>query len=297
MRSALERTEELDRLLAARAAELDRAGQGAGVKVGDGAGLVFLEGAAGRDRLVPDGGGWKTRRSAEVVSRTDLDRIASAEPERLSPNVLLRPVVESAVLPTVAYLAGPGELRYLDLADCLYPALGVPRQVPLARWSGVLVEPRVSRTLEKFGVSIDRMIEADDGVESEIVRSLVPADFDPAFAALKAQVEAGFDRIAAVAKAIDPTFEKPAHGAKGSVLVTLADLEKKLIQAQKRRQSELLAQLERARNAIRPLGRPQERVLGIPGFLGRYGQDLVGDLAQHVAAWFDAALEATPHLA
>ncbi len=297
MQAALERTLELDQRLAARAAELDRAGQGAGVKVGDGAGLVFLEGAAGRDRLVPDGAGWKTRRSGESVSRAELERIASAEPERLSPNVLLRPVVESAVLPTVAYLAGPGELRYLDLADCLYPALGVSRQLPLARWSGVLVEPRVSRTLEKFGVSIDRMIDSDDGVEAEILRSLVPADFDPAFAALKAQVEGGFERIAEVAKTIDPTLEKPAHGAKGSVLVTLADLEKKLLQAQKRRQSELLAQLERARSAIRPLGRPQERVLGIPSFVGRYGPDLVGELAQHVAAWFEAALEATPNLA
>jgi uncharacterized protein YllA (UPF0747 family) len=155
----------------------------------------------------------------------------------------------------------------------------------------------VSRTLEKFGVSIDRMIEADDGIESEIVRSLVPPDFDPAFAALRSELEAGFDRIAAVAKAIDPTLEKPAQGAKGGALVGLTELEKKLLQAQKRRQSELLAKFERARNAIRPLGRPQERVLGIPGFVGRYGQDLVTELAQHVAAWYEAALEAAPNLA
>ena len=82
----------------------------------------------------------------------ELRRIAAEAPTRLSPNVLLRPVVESALLPTVAYLAGPGELRYFELTPPVYERLGVPRQLPMPRWSGLLVEPRVDRVLEKFGI-------------------------------------------------------------------------------------------------------------------------------------------------
>ena len=100
--------------------------------------LVFLDGAQGRDRLVRAGDGFRTRRGGETFSTADLAAIAAAEPERLSPNVLLRPVVESAVLPTVAYVAGPGELRYLALTPPVYAALGVDRQLPVARWSGLV---------------------------------------------------------------------------------------------------------------------------------------------------------------
>ena len=84
------------------------------------------------------GDGFRTRRGGETYSTADLAAIAAAEPERLSPNVLLRPVVESAVLPTVAYVAGPGELRYLALTPPVYAALGVDRQLPVPRWSGLV---------------------------------------------------------------------------------------------------------------------------------------------------------------
>src|SRR5204863_7513038 len=75
-----------------------------GVTVGDGASLVMLEAALGRDRLVADGSTFVTRRSRERFDLPTLRRIAAESPTRLSPNVLLRPVLESALLPTVAYL-------------------------------------------------------------------------------------------------------------------------------------------------------------------------------------------------
>src|SRR5204862_311164 len=83
---------------------------------------------------VQDGDGFMTRRSRERFDLTAIERIAADEPARLSPNVLLRPAVESAILPTVAYLGGPGELRYLALTPPVYDRLGIPRQLPLPRW-------------------------------------------------------------------------------------------------------------------------------------------------------------------
>jgi len=96
----------------------------------------MLEGAQGRDRLVLSEGGFVTRRGREAFSLEALQQLAAAEPERLSPNVLLRPIVESALLPTVAYLGGPGELKYLALTLPIYERMRVPRQTVLPRWSG-----------------------------------------------------------------------------------------------------------------------------------------------------------------
>jgi uncharacterized protein YllA (UPF0747 family) len=141
---ALEQATEIDDDLERHAESLGGSARSSGVVLGDGAALVMLEGAQGRDRLVAADGVFVTRRGKERFELAALRRIAEAEPTRLSPNVLLRPVIESALLPTVAYLGGPAELRYLALTLPVYRRLGVEAQHHLPRWSGVLVEPRDS---------------------------------------------------------------------------------------------------------------------------------------------------------
>src|SRR5256885_13061805 len=85
--------------------------KGLDVTLPDGYTPVFVEASQGRDRLQRDGDGFVTRRSGERFSRADLARVARDAPERLSPNVLLRPAVEAALLPTLAYAARPAELK------------------------------------------------------------------------------------------------------------------------------------------------------------------------------------------
>ncbi|MGH7656616.1 MAG: bacillithiol biosynthesis cysteine-adding enzyme BshC, partial [Gemmatimonadales bacterium] len=147
--------------LAARDRELRDAGHDAGVGVGDDATLVMLEAGQGRDRLIHDKDGFITRRSGERFTLDDLGRLGAESPERFSGNVLLRPVLESAILPTVAYVAGPGELRYLALTQPVYERLRIPRQLPVPRWSGLLVESRVERTLARFDAGLDDL-QRDD---------------------------------------------------------------------------------------------------------------------------------------
>ncbi|MEP6745504.1 MAG: bacillithiol biosynthesis BshC, partial [Gemmatimonadota bacterium] len=134
---------DLDRDLAARAKELAELGQDGGVVVGDGATLVMVEGKQGRDRLIIENGGYVTRRSGEHYTLQDLQALAAEQPERLSPNVLLRPVIEAALLPTVAYVAGPGELRYWSLTPPIFARMRISPQAAFPRWSGMIVEPGV----------------------------------------------------------------------------------------------------------------------------------------------------------
>lgn len=289
--AALEGDEALERALARRAAELERAGADPGVALGDGATLVMVEAAAGRDRLVRDGDGYLTRRSRERFDRQTLRALAREEPGRLSPNVLLRPVVESALLPTVAYVAGPGELRYLALTGPVYDALGVPRQTPLPRWSGLLVEPRVDRVLAKFGIGLADLLEPEGALESRLVRSQLPADAIAALAALRESIAARYDEITRSAIAIDPTMERPVRSAKHQALASSHDIEKRLVQHLKRRQETELGQLARARSSVLPHGKPQERVLTVAPFLARYGPALLTELADAIHEWYAGALE------
>lgn len=291
---ALEQAAELDADLDRRSEELGAGARNSGVALGDGAALVMLEGSQGRDRLVASDGGFVTRRARERFSLDELRRIAASEPTRLSPNVLLRPVIESALLPTVAYVAGPGELRYLVLTPPVYERMGVPRQRAIPRWSGVLVEPRVDRVLEKFGVTLEDLLEPGGALEARLVRSQLPAEAVEALARMRAALEAGYDVVARSADAIDPTLARPVQGARQQALAGTQEVEKKLVQHLKRRQETELGQIARVRTSVLPGNKPQERVLTVAPFLARYGPALIPDLGGHIEAWYEDALEGAP---
>ena len=282
---------ELDADLDARSQELQLGGVDPGVPVGDGATLVMLEGPLGRDRLLREGGSFRTRRGRERLELAALQQIAAAEPERLSPNVLLRPVIESSLLPTVAYLAGPSEMKYLALAQPVYERMRVPRQVVLPRWSGVLLEPRIDRVLQKFGIELHELLEPPGALESRLVRSQLPDQAARALELLRRNVVSGYEMLVQSAVEIDPTLARPVEGTKNQALAGLKDIEKKLVQHLKRRQEVELGQLAKARALVLPDNQPQERVLTIAPFLARHGPGLIAELNEAVESWYAAALE------
>jgi bacillithiol biosynthesis cysteine-adding enzyme BshC len=282
---------ELDADLESRSRELLTAGMDPGVPVGEGATLVMLEGPLGRDRLLIEDGGFVTRRSRERFDLATLQRTAAAEPERLSPNVLLRPVIESSLLPTVAYLAGPAEMKYLALAQPVYERMRVPRQLVLPRWSGVMVEPRVERVLQKFGIELHDLLEPPGSLESRLVRSQLPEQATRALQVLRQSLQSGYEQLVKSSIDIDPTLARPVEGTRNQALAGLTDIEKKLVQHLKRRQEVELAQLAKARALVLPDNQPQERVLTVAPFLARHGPALIEDLSEVIESWYAAALE------
>ena len=256
-----------------------------GVTLTDGLSPVLVEGKAGRDRLRPDGEAFVTRRGAERFSRSDLERLAATEPERLSPNVLLRPVVEAALWPTVAYAAGPGELAYLADAGALYATLGVERQTPVPRWSGVLIESRVEKVLAKHGLALEDLATPAGALEARLVRDVLPPEVAAALRRLTVDLGAEYEQLARAAAAVDPTLQRTVESARNAALANVQEIEKKLIASLKRTNETLVGQIARARAAVHPRGAPQERVLTYASFAIRYGPELLAGLEAEVARW------------
>jgi bacillithiol biosynthesis cysteine-adding enzyme BshC len=294
MLEALRRAPELEAALSALANDLAAVGTDSGTSIGVGATLVMLDCRLGRDRLMHHDGRFSTRRGKTAYSLAELEALGAREPERFSPNVLLRPVVESTLLPTVAYLGGPGELRYLGLTPPIYEQFEVFRQRPLPRWSGVLVEPRVTRILEKFGVELEELMQPPGPLEARLVRSQLPGNVLQTLEALRAAIDAHYDAVGKDAVEIDPTLAKPIQGVRHQALAGTHDVERKLVQHLKKREETELAQLNRARTAVWPQGKPQERLLTLAPYLARYGPGLVGELKGAIRAWYAEALETAP---
>ncbi len=285
---------DLDRDLGRRATELVADGRDPGILVGDGATLVMVDGAQGRDRLVLDAGAYVSRRSGERYALGDLQRLAANAPERLSANVLLRPAIESALLPTVAYCAGPGELRYLPLAEPVFQRMRIHRPEPVPRWSGRVVAAHVDRASRKFGLSIGEIADPAVPVMARAAQGLVPASARRVTERLRQSLEAEYAALEREAVAIDPTLQRPATGALTRSLHALARIEQQLARGARRRHEIELRQLERARASLLPGGSAQERVLTAASFLARHGHGFFDECAQAADSWYQRALEARP---
>ena len=255
----------------------------------DGYTPVFVEAAQGRDRLEPNGDAYRTRRSGERFTRADLAGVAREAPERLSPNVLLRPVIEAAVLPTVAYAGGPAELKYLPEAAPLYQSLGVAPQAPVPRWSGVMVEGRVEKLMERHRLDLTAFAGQPGELEARLVRNELPPEAVATLTTLRQGIEEQYGRLLESVTKIDPTLERTVQSARNAALSGAQAIEKKLIASLKRLEGEtLVRQIARARAVVYPEGQPQERVLTLASFLIRYGPGLLDALAREVARWAGA---------
>jgi len=292
--SALRQAVPLEQALVARNAALLAGGHDPGVTVGDGATLVMFEGLQGRDRLAARSPGFVTRRSREQLSLAEIELLAAEDPGRFSPNVLLRPVIESAVLPTVAYMAGPGELRYLALAEAAYPPLDVRPQPSLPRWSGIIVDARTDRVLKKFGATLEELLAPGQQLERRVVREQLPSPALPALTALRSAIESGYEALAEAARAVDPTIEKPILNLRTQALLGTQQAEKRLVKHLERRQAVETRQIALARELVFPLDKPQERVLTVAPWLARYGPPLLEELLQVIERWYREGLEAAP---
>jgi len=273
-----------------KAAVADILLRGLDVTLADGQTPVLLEASGGRDRLRRDGDAWRTRRSDERFTRSDLERIAAATPERLSPNVLFRPVIEAALLPTVAYAAGPAELEYFPDAGPLYElAPGATRQAAVPRWSGLLVDQRTDKLVERYGLSLAELNGGPGTLEARLLRETLSPELDARLKALRGTLEEHYADLGAQVARIDPTLERPVESAKNAALAATQEIEKKLVASLKRENETLVRQVARARTSLYPDGEPQERVLTLASVLVRYGPGLLDGLAEEVARWAGAS--------
>jgi bacillithiol biosynthesis cysteine-adding enzyme BshC len=272
---ALRSARAIDEALAQEAARLKEAGAEAPVAVGEGMALAMLEGAQGRDRLRIAEGAFVTRRSGERMTLADLDAIARSAPERLSANVLLRPVVEAHLLPTVAYVGGPAELSYLQQVAPLFAHLAVPRPVAAPRLSGFLVEAKVQKALERFALSPQDLERSEGELASSVARDALPPDASAALAALRAALAERYAAVEEAAVRVERTLERPIETARNQALHAVDEVEKRLVAALKRMNETALQQLARARGNLFPDGVPQERVITVASYLARYGRPLL----------------------
>lgn len=266
-------------LLRVQTDRLIAAGYHEQVTVAADAANVFLHDETGRDRLAREGDGWLLRRSRRVFAAGEIERMLAEEPTRFSPNVFLRPVVESSLIPTVAYVGGPGEVSYFAQIGCLFEAHGVEPPIVVPRHGVTIVEPAIRRLLDRFDLDTTDITRPLHELTTDVIHGELPVTVTERIERLRDSVERDYDGLAEAAAAIDPTLRLWVLGKRNRALGDIAKTEHKITSHLKKRRGDEIRQLARLSANLRPGGAPQERVLNVLPYLARYGPALLRDIA------------------
>jgi bacillithiol biosynthesis cysteine-adding enzyme BshC len=233
-------------------------------------------------------GGTKRR-----LTQTEAMAFTTTAERWLSATVLLRPVVERAMLPTAAYVGGPGEVAYFAQATAVADALDLPRPLVVPRWSTTVVEPRLQKMLNELGVAAGDFADPH-GVETKLARAAIAPDVDGALKGMRHSIEEATHRLAAASDGV--VAPAVIDGVRKEMGHRLERLERRFVAATKRRETELMRRIATARGVLYPHGIRQERKLAWLPFLVRGGPDVLDAMLEAAAGHARSLVTGAPTL-
>ena len=283
-RSAIERADELAARLLNRGRALEAAGYHQQVKVAESSVLLFTTRQGARvpiSRRSKDGAAEfiiDAEDAAEKLSQSQLIDEIDSHPERFSPNVLLRPILQDFLLPTLAYTGGAAEAAYFAQAGVVYEAL-LSRVTPaLSRFSATIVEPKAQRLLEKHEIAITDVFNGPEALRQQIAARNLPHDLQAAFDAAKSSFDASFSAVNDRLEKLDRTLVDAAETARSKMQHQLEKLYSQAARAEAQKGELVSRHAETLSQALYPNRGLQERTIGGIYFLARYGHDLLHQL-------------------
>jgi bacillithiol biosynthesis cysteine-adding enzyme BshC len=306
LRAALERADELYAALVERNAELEAAGYHAQVAVGPQSSLLFLIDAGTGARLAlkrvapgaaEPGGLWQTAGSAgrQSFSTADLVGILDAEPERISPSALLRPVFQDSLLSTSLIIGGPAEIAYFAQSAVLFERI-LGRVTPVApRFSATLIEPAIGELLRKHDLTLERVLqvigtEGPAALAQALAERSMPIEGKRKLEAAGAAQEAELAALLEWMGRLDAGLSRSAETAAGKIRYQMNRLRTLAANFELQREASLGRHAEAICNALYPGGALQERVHGAAYYLARFGFEL----AEQLSALAEAAAATCP---
>jgi bacillithiol biosynthesis cysteine-adding enzyme BshC len=236
---------------------------------------VFLYQDGGRYALEPRDQDFTLRGTRKHVTREELQTIIETTPERLSPNVALRPICQDILLPSVAYVAGPSEIAYFAQLKGVYDYFQCPMPIIYPRASATLVEERHLQILEKFQLDLFALFTQGGQVRQHVIDMLSEVNVEEMFTGASARLVDTLGEIEFGLNAIDPTLAGPLDATREKITAAVQSLRQKASEAQQRKHDVALRQIQKVLNTLLPNDNFQERELNLLYYLNRFGNDVV----------------------
>lgn len=241
---------------------------------------LFLIEEDGRFSLNPTEDGFTLRGKQAFYRLDELLSLLDAHPEKFSPNVVMRPLMQDYLLPTAAYVAGPGEISYFAQFKPIYEWAGIPMPVIYPRATVTLVENRIRKQLERYDLDL---LDFEGDIEPlfrRVVLSELDVDLEGAFQSATNQVHEAVSALRPVIQQVDGSLVKSSEALRVLLVKEVEKFKDKVVKAEKRRHEELYGRLEKARENLFPGGKLQERAISPIYFLNKYSPELIVALGE-----------------
>lgn len=197
-----------------------------------------------------------------------------------SPNVLLRPVVQDTLFPTVTYIGGPAEVAYFAQAAAVYETLGRPMPPIFPRISATLVEHRVAKSAEKYGMEMSDVFQGREYLKRQAVAA---TSDDDGFERVRLRIGEELESLRPLLGSVDATLIGALDTSRQKVMHQVEGLKGKYVNAVARRDETIERHLDAICNSLYPEKKPQERVINIASFIARYGRGVLPRLMERLS--------------
>jgi bacillithiol biosynthesis cysteine-adding enzyme BshC len=270
---AAQRAPEIASALEKRSSELENAGYHAQVLATANSFPLFLHDELGRRHAVArvENGKYKAKEIDEEYTAEELAKLAQEQPQRFSPNVTLRAVIQDYLLPTIAYYGGAAEIAYFAQTAEVYRVLERPATPILPRSSLTMIERHTGRVLERYGLTLKDFFEGLEPVIKRVVEEVLGADTAKLFAHSEENINHELDRLRQELESIDPTLAGALDTGRKKINYQLDGLRQRFVRAQMSRDQAAHRQLQRAFDQLYPNKDLQERHINVTSLLARHG--------------------------
>jgi len=200
----------------------------------------------------------------------------------LSPNALLRPVVQDSILPTVAYVGGPAELAYLAQAEVIYRHVLGRMPVALNRAGFTLLDQRSRKLLERYQLKLDDFFHGEQVLKERLALAAIPQHLTRTMEDSKAAAVQALDRTMESLRAFDVTLAKAAERSQKKVAYQFDKMQKKVAREMLVRDTRAAEHASYLYGLIYPDRHLQERLYSILPFLARHGIGLIDQIFENV---------------
>src|SRR5271163_3488567 len=269
LRRAVEEREGLNEALLARGKELEKAGYAAQVKVTARSSLIFSMANGTRQPIAASGA--KFVCGEQTWTREELIQAVQAEPEKFSPNALLRPVLQDFLLQTAAYIAGPAEIAYFAQAEVIYKKLLERMPVILPRAAYTILDAKAEKLLRRYGLKVEDVWRGSQELRRKMETSSVPATLGKNF---DKTVKESAKMLVALKKQIvrlDSTLGGAVETAQKKIAFQLDKLKRKAGRAQAFKAGLIAGRQEFLESLLYPHKVLQSRELCFLPFLASWG--------------------------
>ena len=216
-------------------------------------------------------GTFKTKDNSREFTLSELAEIAEKEPQRFSPSVVLRSVVQDYILPTVCYFGGAAEIAYFAQSGEVYRILDRPVTPVFHRQSFTVIPPKHQRTLDRYDLKLKDLLNGKDEILPQIVEKYLNPEMANNFNEAEENINTQLDSLYRNLSGIEPTLADALANRRKKIDYHIANIRNKFHHAQIAKDETIHRRIETAFETLLPHKHLQERTLNVLTFLNLYG--------------------------